>query len=152
MTKTLAQRFATLVRADLSGCWIWVGSKSRKGYGRMREGPRNSKIIAAHRVSWTLHKGPIPSGLFVLHRCDNPACVNPAHLFIGTYADNNADRDSKGRHRPLRGEANGMSKLTKEAVLAIRADRRTSVAIAPEFGVSQSLVRLIKNRKAWSHV
>jgi len=152
MRKTLAERFADLVVAGPSGCLNWIGSKSRKGYGRMREGPRDSKVVAAHRIAWQLHNGTIPDGLSVLHRCDNRACVNPNHLFLGTYADNNTDRDSKGRHRPLRGESNGMAKLTRADVMAIRADQRTSIAIAPDFGVSNSLVRLIKSGKAWTHV
>lgn len=74
-------------------CWIWIGSRLPSGYGRI--GGRGY----AHRVSWALANGPIPAGMCILHRCDNPPCVNPSHLWIGTVADNMHDRDRKGRHR-----------------------------------------------------
>ena len=83
-------------------CWEWSGSRFRTGYGRLKI---DGKTTSAHRLSWMLHNGPIPDGTCVCHRCDNPPCVNPEHLFLGTKADNNLDRDAKGR--TARGDRNG---------------------------------------------
>lgn len=87
--------------ANERGCWIWRGAPSGKmGYGHISVGPRSDKMaIGAHRFSWLLHRGAIPSGLSVLHKCDVPLCVNPAHLFVGTQGDNVRDMARKGRNR-----------------------------------------------------
>lgn len=94
---TLEQRFwAKVKKAD--GCWLWTGAGSRKGeHGRIGIGGRSEGIALAHRLSWELHHGPVPDGFCVCHRCDNPPCVNPAHLFLGTKGDNNRDMYAKGR-------------------------------------------------------
>ncbi len=86
-----------LVETD-TGCWEYTGAMDSKGYGSIGTGGR-SKADRAHRVSWRLHHGEIPAGMYVCHRCDNPPCCNPAHLFLGTVQDNNADREAKGRNR-----------------------------------------------------
>lgn len=131
-------------------CWLWTASVNAKGYGQLFIA-RSPRIVAlAHRLSWEIHNGTIPSGLCVLHRCDVPACVNPDHLFIGTKADNNADMKQKGRSTI--GEKNPMAKLTEVAVRSILNDGRYQKDIAADFGIDQSLVSYIKSRKVWSHV
>lgn len=94
--KTLSERFwARVVKGD--GCWVWTGARNAQGYGRMTAGSRGAGYLRAHRVSWELANGPVPKGLWVLHRCDNPPCVNPAHLWLGTRLDNMRDCSAKGR-------------------------------------------------------
>lgn len=78
-----------------AACWLWLASRNPDGYGHFFY---NDSIVAAHRVSWMMHRGEIPAGLNVLHKCDNPKCVNPAHLFLGTHQDNADDKMKKGRH------------------------------------------------------
>ena len=80
------------------GCWLWQGSRNNKGYGQLSKGGRSGGSVLTHRYSWEIHNGPIPDGLCVCHRCDNPPCVNPEHLFLGTYKDNAVDRRDKGRN------------------------------------------------------
>jgi len=91
---TIAKRFWPKVKKTAT-CWLWIGHIDRKGYGKIWRWPQKSAV--ASRVSWELHNGPIPKGMNVLHRCDNPACVRPDHLFLGTIGDNNRDRYAKGR-------------------------------------------------------
>lgn len=129
------------------GCWLWQGPRDANGYGRWRSGG----FYLAHRYAYYLTHGSIPNGLHVCHRCDNPPCVNPAHLFAGTDADNQADKVAKGRH--LRGEDNGPAKLTWEQVNTIRATwdgtpngRR---ALAVQYNVSHSTVEKILSGHTW---
>lgn len=82
-----------------SGCWIWIGNANRDGYGLLTGSRKGKPYFLAHRVSWEMHKGAIPDGLHVLHRCDMPACVNPDHLFLGTHSENMHDMGRKGRGR-----------------------------------------------------
>jgi hypothetical protein len=143
------------------GCWLWQGpARTAEGYGDVAiRNPRPDRSYAfrelAHRVSWVLAFGQIPGGLSVLHRCDTPACVNPSHLFLGTRADNNRDKQVKGRaYRPA-GAAHGEAKLTDAQVIEIRRRRAAGergTDLAAEFGVSPSLIHLIHARKAWKHL
>jgi len=149
----LTERFWSKVnRTD--GCWLWTRQLNNQGYGcfTMRNpiGPRKYRPMYAHRIAWEWTHGPIPDGLNVLHRCDTPSCVNPAHLFLGTKGDNAKDRDEKGR--VCRGESHADAKLTKEQVIAIRLDNRLLRLIAAEYGIGESAVSKIKLRVAWKHV
>jgi hypothetical protein len=119
-------------------------------------------MVAAHRFSYELHNGPIPQGpgwhgYCVLHRCDNPGCVRPDHLFIGTNADNVQDMDNKGRrvNAQVKGDMHPLAKLTTEKVLQIYAmvkSDRTQTSVAREFGVCLSTVNHIKTGRLWAHV
>lgn len=93
---SLEDRFWPRVQKT-DGCWLWTGPKNQFGYGHMNSGRYHGNVRSSHRVSWLIHFGPIPPGLFVLHRCDNPPCVRPDHLFLGTQSDNLADMRAKGR-------------------------------------------------------
>jgi hypothetical protein len=143
-------RFEKLYAADPStGCWLWLGAVNKDGYGKIKV---DRKHLTAHRWSWVLHKGPIPDGAHVLHHCDVPGCVNPSHLFIGSNADNVADREGKGRgHKlPIHREA----KLTAEEVLEIRRLKgiHTNHALAKRFGVHHSHISRLQNVKYWKHL
>lgn len=132
-----------------SGCWLWTATVDSCGYGLFGVGGSgNSK--RAHRVSYEMFKGSIGDGLKVCHRCDNPSCVNPDHLFCGTDADNMADRDSK--NRTAKGSKNGKSVLNEELVMFIRNDRRSERAIASEIGVSRGTVNAVRSGRTWGHV
>lgn len=138
-----------------SGCWLWLGGilKDRDGkdsYGVIGIGHQYEGTTLAHRASWICHNGPIPDGLVVRHKCDNKLCVNPEHLQLGTYADNNADMKIRGR--ASRGQKHYGAKLTPEAVISIRADRRTHREISEQYKISGSVVSEIKAGKAWTSV
>jgi hypothetical protein len=102
------------------GCVEWSGSRNKAGYGVITCESYSKKQLLAHRVSWEIHVGKITNGLCVLHRCDNPSCVNPEHLFLGTCADNNADRAAKGRSFRPAGDLNPMSKLSQQRRRSVR--------------------------------
>ena len=148
--------------AKSDGCWEWTRGKNRGGYGKFRTRGRHGKFHRAHRAAWELTNGPIPDGLCVCHRCDNPPCCNPAHLFLGTQAENLRDMVAKGRGpsgaelgRRSAGEANGNRKLTAlqvSEILARLAQGQTSVSIAAAYGVDRSNIRLIANGKTWRRV
>jgi transposase-like protein len=126
------ERFwARVVKGD--GCWEWGGARNRAGYGKIMV---QRAVIPAHRFSWQLTNGPIPEGLYVLHTCDNPPCVNPAHLFVGTHSDNMADMVAKGRDRGNRHVSAESARLIREA--NFRGVEQSE--IAREFGIAQTTV------------
>lgn len=144
-----ARFWAKVTKGD--GCWEWAGFRSREGYGQLRTGPRGrQKQELAHRVSWEVSVGPIPAGLLVCHHCDNPPCVRPDHLFVGTSSDNLRDSAAKGRMHP--GSQHGMSKLIEAEVRAIRASTLTQKELSLLYGVDRSVISNIKRRRAWTHV
>lgn len=132
-------------------CWPWLRSKTRNGYGVLSRGYKERR---AHRFSWTISNGPIPPGMHVLHRCDNPACCNPRHLFVGTHRHNMDDKVLKGRQ--LRGASHPGAKLSDNQVMEIRKlyDGKTmsNAEIAERYGIEKSSVRLIGLRRTWRHI
>lgn len=134
-------------------CWEWTESKDSRGYGQF--------IFAniryrSHRVAFELSCGPIPDGLHACHSCDNPGCCRPEHLWLGTHAENMADRDQKGRHRGWKnGSEHHLSKLTEEDVPEIRqraANGETRANIARTYGVSHQAIGHVIKRRRWKHV
>jgi len=145
--RPLAERFAEKVKPHKSGCHHWIGSIMPNGYGQIHS---NGRTAYAHRVAWELANGPIPDGAFVLHTCDNRRCVNPDHLWTGSYLDNISDMNVKLRH--AHGAKNGHAILTVAQVRLIRVMGGTQNEIAEYFGVSQGLVSMIRSRRIWKHV
>lgn len=141
---------------ELTGCWEWKMNFTRGGYGSFFY---MGKIQRAHRVSYFLHKGEIRDGFVVCHKCDNPKCVNPDHLFVGTYSDNNKDKVLKGRHAKsnpkIAGILNKISKLTDDDVVKIRNLASSGISkaeIGRIFNIRDSHVCKIVSRQSWRHV
>lgn len=150
--RSLADRFWRKVEVcGPDDCWPWKAGFEDKGYGQFKVADR---VVRSHRIAWELTHGTIPRGLHVLHKCDNRACCNPAHLFLGTQLDNIADRHRKGRdaHVSRPGMSNHRARLTDDAVRQIRAENRPLKFIAKDHGVSTALVSLIRSRKRWTHI
>lgn len=159
MTRTRPQidRFIGLVSpCPTSGCWHWMGGTTQFGHGRFRVGRKNEGQIGPHVFSFGYFKGPVPAGFFVLHDCDNPGCVNPSHLRLGTQADNAADAVKRGRMKalfkpgpnPARGTGK-VRKLTPEMVISIRSDDRPSKVIARELNLHPTTIQKARNGKNW---
>lgn len=147
---TIEDRFMSKViwNGGEDECWTWEGARSSGRYGSFRVGGRGGRVAKTHRLSWELFIGPIPDGLHVLHTCDNPPCVNPAHLWLGTHADNMADMKAKGRgnwgsHRLTAGEV--------DEIRLLRAEGTTQKGLAVRFGIDPSCISRIVNRKTWAH-
>lgn len=133
-----------------TGCLLWTGSYFARGYGKVSV---RDRTMLAHRAMWTLSVGLIPAGMFVCHRCDNPACISLEHLFLGTAADNNRDRAAKGRS--CRGESSSRSKLSSADVIALVTAHRAGVAtrvLAAEYAIRQRTVQSIVKGKSWTHL
>lgn len=158
-------------KVDKSGdCWIWLAGKDRKGYGKFSvgnsrnpDGTRRNSMVSAHRLSYEMANGPIPEhhsfhGMCVLHRCDNPGCVNPVHLFLGTNEDNVHDMHSKGRNveRPKFGSDHSRAILNESQVMELhlryQAGGITQAALAAEYGVSLSTINHIMTGRLWAHL
>lgn len=143
---TEMERFFSFVEVDpITHCWNWTGAKDAGGYGF-------SVGVRSHRVIYERATGSIPAGMLVLHRCDNRACVNPLHLFLGTHQDNCEDMNLKGRGNPPRGEMCHGARLTEADVIAIRDDPRFQSEIASAYGIAQTTVSAIKRKVNWKHV
>lgn len=159
MTKphlSIKERFLLHVNIpdDPNGCWEWTGSKNSSGYGQLGI---DGKLYLVHRISYALFVGMIPDDMLVCHVCDDPKCVNPDHLFLGTYKDNMHDMISKHREdhsKSAKGERNGRTqrKLTNEIVYQIREmieQGHTNTEIARNFGVKQNTISQIKTKRNW---
>lgn len=158
---TIEERFWRHVAkpAEPDGCWEWTGGHDAYGYGSMGiDGGRTSTV---NRVAHELLIGPIPEGMCVCHRCDNRNCVNPAHLFLGSRADNLHDMFAKGRGRgqftkgACQGTANAWARYTEDQIREIRslvASGVTQVEVARQFGMRQGYVSNIVRRKVWTHI
>lgn len=148
--RPLSERFWARVERGM-GCWEWRGYRNSLGYGGTVDDL--GKTRPAHRASWELTFGPIPPGLFVCHRCDNPGCVNPGHLFLGTQRDNIQDASRKGR--VSRGEHRHCARLSEVSVALIRrrhAEGETQNRLAAEFGVTRQAIWHVVHRKSWKHI
>jgi hypothetical protein len=162
-----ASNLRSLFARVAPGCWEWGGARSATGYGWASY---KDKTVPAHRLVWEMVSGPIPAGLFVLHHCDNPPCVRPDHLFLGTQADNLRDARAKGRRPPLsepptrdysgyrrsRGQDHHAAKLSEQQVVEIRSKWATGAytraALAAEYGVVPETIYVIATRRGWKHV
>jgi hypothetical protein len=151
LTERFAEKFTVGAPDE---CWEWEGPRRGRGYGAINEGGSKGRTLVATHVAWELATGsPVPTGLIVLHSCDNPPCVNPAHLRVGTHADNSADRVTRGRH--VRGAAHPRSRLSESdaiSVLELLAGGVHQRTIAARFHISQSLVSGIRCGTHWSHL
>lgn len=144
---SLLERFMAKVSipSDPEGCWEWLANKNNKGYGLLRPGGSAPRKLS-HRISYELHRGPIPEGVHVLHKCDNPGCNNPDHLFLGSQRENMIDKERKGR-------ANHTSKLNSDQVREIRALLETASltheAIGAMYGVARRTITNINTGLCW---
>lgn len=161
LTNAATRFWRKVDRSGPAACWTWTGALTSTGYGNFGVG--NGRTVKSHRYVWELTHGPLPGGLQVCHHCDNPPCVNPSHLFLGTQADNMRDAATKGRTKGwthghgsgLRGERHGQSKLTEELVHDIRARVRAGESrksIARSLGVVPSTIDNVVWGKTWRHV
>jgi hypothetical protein len=134
-------------------CWEWVGYRNRTGYGQVAFTKAHTMT---HRISWILTYGEIPDGMLVCHKCDNPPCCNPEHLFLGTNADNARDKAAKGRSYRPTGEKSVFAKLTEQSVRNIRAEYNPEINsyndLAIKYGVSKNTIRMIVLRRKWTHI
>lgn len=151
MRKTTEERFWSKVNKT-EDCWLWTAGKNNGGYGQFYNG---KKMVTAHRFSYQLNNETIPDGLDCLHKCDNPICVNPTHLFLGTQQDNSNDMISKQRQHHPYGENCHQSKLSQEDVLFIKQFpkyRGSGIELANRFNVTKTTIGYIRNGRNWKSV
>jgi len=147
------QRFFMQFARPASGCWNWSNSKDKDGYGMFRGEWLGVTYTRAHRFSWAFHNNAaIPDGQLVLHSCDNPSCVNPAHLRLGDHGENQRERRAKGRHTMDGSIHRPRSKLTADAVREIRASSGPQDELARRFGVSQCTISDVLRRRTWTDI
>lgn len=154
---TLKERFwANVDKTPANGCWVWTGSNNGQGYGTIGAMEIGRRHIRAHRLSYMWHRGEIPEGMVVCHKCDNPPCVNPEHLFLGTPADNMRDRNIKGRHWAQRGENHCRAILTEELVKKLRAEyvpgHGGGWRLARKYNLQGPTVMRVIKRETWKHI
>lgn len=147
---TLEERFLRYVKKE-PGCWKWLSYIDANGYGRLNY---KGRPMLASRISYLLHFGDIPDGMAVCHKCDNPSCTNPDHLFLGTQADNVADMEQKGRARKRgkTGTDHHSAKLTDDSIRDIRGSGKSDAENAAKYGVSRATIHSIRLGKTWRHV
>jgi hypothetical protein len=147
---SLQERFEARVVRTEAACWKWVGSVNQSGRGQLKI---NGAFLTASHVSYNLYNGSVPTGLYVLHKCDNPNCVNPEHLFLGSQSDNMQDMVSKGRQSVLKGELSPTCKLSDAQVIEIRrrhkpwCPKNGTAPMAREFGVTYGHIQKIVHLK-----
>lgn len=161
-TRSLSERFWEKVgkegptfSRELGSCWTWNGATAPGGYGKIGGGGHSGKTLRASRISWQIHFGDITESLCVLHRCDNPECTNPVHLFLGTKKENLEDMTNKGRRRSAVGERQGRAVLTEGVVRRIReryANGEKQEDIAKDFSVGHRAISKVVTRRTWRHV
>ena len=147
-------RFWSKVDVDLNNnsCWEWTAYRNKDGYGILTI---NKKRFRANRVAYMIERGDIPEGMHVCHRCDNPPCVSPNHLFLGTRSDNMQDMLSKGRGNKTRGSEHANAKLTETDIPVIRerlANNEKDSDIAKDYGIKPRAISYIKNGRTWKHI
>ena len=152
ISKPIADRFWEKVKRG-PGCWEWQASKASWGYGQIGRGRKGAGVYRTHRLSWEINNGPIPEGMCVLHKCDNPPCVRPDHSFLGTLSDNTNDAARKGRMP--RGESHPNTILTEVKINEIKEFIKSGLTqrvVADKYGISSSTVSNVIRGKTWKHV
>jgi hypothetical protein len=154
--KSVWTRFQKYIPQGLSAdeCWPWQGSRHKTGYGQLSDKP-NRTVLKAHRIAYEKAYGPIPEGRMICHRCDNPPCCNPAHLYAGTARDNARDSIARGRASPpplMRGEDCGMARLKEWQAREIKNSNEPGTVLAQKFGVAATTICAIRKGVNWRHL